>query len=465
MATYLRNNDEISKYINIHNIGKPLFYIDDEVKLKHDSIEIYENGLEHVGYDDRTYRLMYEYLGKKLIIIEKFKGQPNDYPWWSRVRPLNNPYSEPVYLPDELLYDFNYNPSYKPKNIKRTLESINNDFNKVAIVVKNDEESEKVQKMLFENGYKWNGNGPFVKRINHFEYYPTVIFAYIDNMTMTKIEIEYDNPYYQEKLDELKSGKYDNTYYKLFDINDFYTYKNMIIYKTGTPSYKPKNIKRTLESFQEFSKDILYAFDFDDTLVYSDKFVDYIKPLLNENLTPLSLFNSELNKIDVDLSELKYEHGRIYFDDPDKNIVIPRNSTWVRKKDRVYLTTPESYYLTNESMPNKINEDIVKIYNNSDNVAIITARKETLRNKTLKTLNELNIKKPNYGLFMYPSNSFSFKSKWKAERLLELYDKGFKEINYFDDNIKLLKKIKHYLSKYKKNIYLYKVNNNKYRKI
>ena len=247
----------------------------------------------------------------------------------------------------------------------------------------------------------------------------------------------------------------------------YWWYKCLINPKYVRPTYQPKKITRTLERFNNFNKnDVLYVFDMDDTLVYSDEFEDHIRPLLNENITPEEIFNVEVSKIDTDLSYLKYEHGRIYMDDPNKIIKIPKNSSWVRKKDRIYLTTPESYYMTTESIPNKVNKMLVDLYNSVKDKAIVTARKEKYRYVTELALQSLGIETPNYGLFMYPDETHSFKSKWKSDRLLELYDNDkFNELHYYDDNIKLLKKMKHYLSKYKKNIYLYKVGKDSYRKI
>ena len=71
-------------------------------------------------------------------------------------------------------------------------------------------------------------------------------------MSITYTEIDMDDPYDIRKLDILKFGKYDDkTYYKLFDINNLYSYKQMIIHKTELPSYKPKknHLKNSIKKY------------------------------------------------------------------------------------------------------------------------------------------------------------------------------------------------------------------------
>jgi hypothetical protein len=137
----------------------------------------------------------------------------------------------------------------------------------------------------------------------------------------------------------------------------------------------------------------------------------------------------------------------------------------VRKGDRVYITQPDAYFLTKESMPIGVHQKIVDIYDKAQNKAIITSRRERLREQTVLSLSKLGIEQPNCGLFMYPSDSLVFQSKWKALKLEELYNSGFSEIHYYDDNIKVLKRIKSYLKKKKVNITLYRVDQNSYRKL
>lgn len=259
---------------------------------------------------------------------------------------------------------------------------------------------------------------------------------------------------------------YGYKYEKLFTLNDV---KNGLFkqieeygYFMSKPSYTPKNKpKRLLES----KNNTLHVFDFDDTMFHSNNFEDSIKYLI-EKLTPENILKKSINDININLKDLKYDNGRIYIDDIDQLINIPKNSDWIRKKDRIYLTQPESYYLTEEGMPIEINKIIVDLYNSVDNKAILTARKEKFKNIVLDTLHKFNIEEPNIGIFMYPDKTNIQPSMWKAHKLLEIYKNGnYNEIHYYDDNIKLLKKIKKHLSNLNINIYLYKVMKNKYRMI
>ena len=253
----------------------------------------------------------------------------------------------------------------------------------------------------------------------------------------------------------------DTTHPKVFDMNSFGMLRGYIDDK-NRPNYSSKKFKKT---FEGFSNKILYAFDLDDTLVFSKSFEDSVRPLLNEELTPEAILRSKTNDIGINISDLKYADGRIYFYDPKQKINIPENSTWVRKKDRVYITQPDSYYMTNDGIPIGIHKNIVNIYNNAEYKAIITVRNEKIRIQTEQALKKLGIELPNCGLHMFSRTAISMKSKWKAQVLLDLYnEQGFTQIYYFDDNIKILKKMKIYLKKYDF-ITLYKVNENNYRKI
>ena len=108
---------------------------------------------------------------------------------------------------------------------------------------------------------------------------------------------------------------------------------------------------------------------------------------------------------------------------------------------------------------------MIKLYNSVKNTVIITARNERLRDKIENILEKFGIKKPKYGLFMF-NDKYSNKYIYKSERILEIYNKeDFEYVNYYDDDIKLLKKMKTYLADKDIKINFYKVEKNSYRQI
>jgi hypothetical protein len=272
----------------------------------------------------------------------------------------------------------------------------------------------------------------------HFNY-----VEYMDNL----IRLNYHDEYYKDLVDPKK-----------FNVNNLNELKKYLtIEEVKIPNYNPRKIiKESIEN-----KKILYAFDLDDTLMFNENFENMVKHMLNENVTPEHILLNELNKIGVDIHQLKYENGRIYFNDPEEKISFPMDSCWVRKKNRIYLTKPESFLYTDYSLPIKSNRDMVKFYNNVKNKCIITVRKEIMKDKIEKILIKNNIEKPNYGLHMFSSHKYSSKFIWKSETLLKIYQDGkFTKINYYDDDIKLIKRMKNYLLDKDINMNFYKVDEN-----
>ena len=211
------------------------------------------------------------------------------------------------------------------------------------------------------------------------------------------------------------------------------------------------------------SDDILYAFDLDDTLVFSKTFEEQVKHLVKETRDPDTILVDELKKVNKTIKDLKIEDGKIYFIDSDTN--IENNSTWIRKRNRVYLRHPYSYSYSDFSLPINKNDVMIKLYNSVKNTVIITARNERLRSKIEKILDKFGIKKPKYGLFMF-NDRYANKYIYKSERILEIYKKeDFEYVNYYDDDIKLLKRMKNYLSDKDIKINFYRVENETFRKI
>lgn len=354
-------------------------------------------------------------------------------------------------------------PTYIPKNARRIIENNNNSYDIFVFVANNDRESKEIQLNLYKHGFNWNFgyNSDHIKKFNNEVVY---LFAETFNMGIQFLP-EKDvislkgniNSYIEQCISE---G--EKILPRIFNHNDSKYIECIIKHGGPNPIYTPKKTnKRILEK----KENILYVFDFDDTLFYSDSFEDNIKHLINEKIKPIDILNKSLIDIGANIKDLKYDNGRIYIDNVDNNI-IPSNSDWVRKKERLYLKKPDLYYLTDEGLPNNPNDNIVDIYKSVDNKSIVTARKEKLLHTVKDTLNKYGLEQPNYGIFMYPNKTNKLPYEWKSDKILELYNTGnFDKIYYYDDNIKLLKKIKKRLSKTNINIFYYKVMKNKYRLI
>ena len=192
-----------------------------------------------------------------------------------------------------------------------------------------------------------------------------------------------------------------------------------------------------IKKFEEF--DTLYIFDFDDTIVNSPRFEETISKYLNENVTAKELLDKSLEHINKNISDLNLENGRIYVDDPNRSIKVSRN--WVRKKLRVYLTSPDIFGSIEESWPKKTLE-LAKMYNSIENKCILTARCESTKDKLIEVLKKLGLDIPKYGIYMRPENR-KYAGLWKGKKIVELSKKlNFYNIKFYDDNPKYIKSIR-----------------------
>ena len=201
-----------------------------------------------------------------------------------------------------------------------------------------------------------------------------------------------------------------------------------------------------IKNFVDFNSDrVLYVFDFDDTLAESPSFEEialkYIP--IQENLTVSDLLDQMLKSVGSTKEELKYENGRIFIS--DKFMKYPESKNWIRKKERLYLTTPDIFCKMEESLPKKTKK-LVEFYNTVDNKCIVTARPESLRNRLTQLLEELQIEFPKYGLHMCPDGRKNA-GMWKGEKIAELAKKNnFTKVIFYDDNPKYIKKAKRAVS-------------------
>lgn len=194
-----------------------------------------------------------------------------------------------------------------------------------------------------------------------------------------------------------------------------------------------------LKLYEEYDN-TLYIFDFDDTLVNAPSFDNLVINYLKEEFDFKGELYKSINKIGVDINDLKYQDKRIYVEDPNFNINIDGN--WARKGQRVYLIEPYSYMFSDLSLPTKL-LPTSEIYKGVKNKAIVTARPISIKNKIESSMNRLGLDTPNYGLFMYDKDGHSRVGEWKGNKIVELLQNtGFKTAIFYDDNSKYLKAVK-----------------------
>lgn len=401
--------------------------------------------------------------------IKQFMEIDNDYTYANieDILDMNN-----LNLISDMIYfgkrHLSYKDTYKPSvNIYESNTNYNYPYADIVVRVYNKDDIEKIH-IYLEKYYGIKGGW----RTKPLEIsYPNYFFIPTNFTTREEFQknaIVFSNVSSSEE----NLMKYYNDYhsFNLDDILDIYeisSYGNLL--RTGKKqSFKSMYINSKKNIYESNTSTVLNAFDLDETLVFNTTFEENIKHLLLEYKTPTEIFFDKINKKNINISKLKYENGRIYFNDPMNNFNIDKYDTdWVRKKDRVYLIQPDEYLLTDESLPISVNENLLELYNNSLNKCIITARLEVSKSNIIKRLNELGVKQPNCGIFML-SDKYSNKVKFKADALIKLQKKyNFEVINYYDDNIKLLKKMKEYFKENKINadINLFKVTKTDIRRI
>lgn len=193
-----------------------------------------------------------------------------------------------------------------------------------------------------------------------------------------------------------------------------------------------------IKNYNKFTNEnILYIFDFDDTLVNSPSFDELAINYLKEDITIKDLLNQSVNRIGVTLDDLIWQDGRVYILDPNKE--LREFGNWIRKGDRLYMFTPHAFHLSNLSLPETLKE-LSELYKLVENKCIVTARQEPLRNKITKTLLDLGLELPKYGLHMAPVGTKNA-GYWKGEKIVEIVNKtGFQKAIFYDDNIKYIKR-------------------------
>jgi hypothetical protein len=193
-----------------------------------------------------------------------------------------------------------------------------------------------------------------------------------------------------------------------------------------------------IKNYNEYTnQNVLYIFDFDDTLVNTPSYEELAIQFLKEDITIKDLLNQSVNRIGVTLNDLKWQDGRIYVMDINKQ--LKEFGNWVRKGDRMYMLSPNLFHTSDISLPSTL-KSLSKLYKSVDNKCIVTAREESIRDKITNKLLELGLEIPKYGLHMAPVGTKNA-GHWKGEKIVEiLKETGFQKAIFYDDNSKYIRK-------------------------
>ena len=193
-----------------------------------------------------------------------------------------------------------------------------------------------------------------------------------------------------------------------------------------------------IKNYNEYTnQNVLYIFDFDDTLVNTPSFEELAIEFLKEDVTIKDLLNQSVNRIGVSLNDLKWQDGRIYVIDTNKE--LKEFGNWVRKGNRMYMLSPNLFHISDISLPKDLKE-LSELYKSVENKCIVTAREESIRSKITNKLLELGLELPKYGLHMAPVGTKNA-GHWKGEKIVEiLKETGFQKAIFYDDNSKYIRK-------------------------
>lgn len=238
----------------------------------------------------------------------------------------------------------------------------------------------------------------------------------------------------------------ENYYHRLLKFGYYCKFEKNIsskfkFIKSPERSFTKLVISKSNSIFESKIDDTLYIFDFDDTLVLNPRFEDLAIEYLKEDVTIRSLLLSSIRKIGVKLSDLRWENGKVFINDPDQKIDV--KSEWIRKGKRVYLTPPDKFYFTDMSMPINTTK-LSEFYNKIPNKAIVTGRHSDIDHKIIDSLNNWNLDIPNYGLHCYPGRKQTEQKigEWKAKTIVDIIKNStFNNVYFYDDNSKWVNKV------------------------
>ncbi len=211
----------------------------------------------------------------KFKVIEKAKYNTIE-PWWSMIKnEINN--EELWFVDDGLIKN---EPSYKPRKIDRTLESINTEYTGYVFELNNMYDFKRIQLLLFKQDIIWvTGDNTIKSKYDDLDLEDEgdMVFPFYIFIDMKRKNFFYrpsDDLDYNDPILTLKQNITDrlNISKIIYSINDFNR-----IFKTE-PSYKPRKIERFLERRNniENAKEITILIKSNEEIISLD---DAIKPL------------------------------------------------------------------------------------------------------------------------------------------------------------------------------------------
>ena len=204
-------------------------------------------------------------------------------------------------------------PSYEPRKMDRTLESISSSYKYSVVIFKtlNQEQSSYVQEELFKQGYEWRNTHDTIKNFNDNDY-PVYFFAKHDvgNITyMSPYElINYGDGTINDYMIHYKE-RGNNVCPTVFDYKSTSDVDNLMKYGVPAPSYKPKKIDRTLESFN------VKDYPYNGIAFRVNGKSDVVKII--------SWFHNEYGiERNTDLNTIIEEVDEVFYGDYDKNCLV-----------------------------------------------------------------------------------------------------------------------------------------------
>jgi hypothetical protein len=226
--------------------SKPNFQFGQKVTLKKNAVEIHLSKIEG-RYSETADMIdwMREYFGR-ILTVTGFVNDPNWKNLW--VVDCRDEFGSNHYIQQDAL--ISYYPSYAPRKIDRTTESIENKpHNQVIFKTNNREEYLYVLNYLFNNtSITWIGSDRNLRQVTND--YPVYLFVNFrrDDITWGNEESLGDIEEYIEKENRRNSSMLQTNphIFNYKDVDKIERIKKGI--NIDTPNYKPRKIERTLES-------------------------------------------------------------------------------------------------------------------------------------------------------------------------------------------------------------------------